>query len=77
MTENIYVLISSNISKDDSEDNEDDDKDSDDDDDEDDNGIADKDERKVVKQPHQSDPRIYTVLSDFKGEQDGDLSVQV
>lgn len=29
------------------------------------------------KRPIQSDSRIYTALSEFKGEQEGDLSVQV
>uniref|UniRef100_A0A8C9YCF0 Nephronophthisis 1 n=1 Tax=Sander lucioperca TaxID=283035 RepID=A0A8C9YCF0_SANLU len=38
---------------------------------------ADEDEKQAVKPPSQSDPHIYTALSDFKGEQEGDLSVQV
>uniref|UniRef100_A0A4W6EWL2 Nephronophthisis 1 n=1 Tax=Lates calcarifer TaxID=8187 RepID=A0A4W6EWL2_LATCA len=54
-----------------------DDDDDDDDADADNDGDEDKDERRAVKPPSMSDPRIYTVLSDFKGEQEGDLSVQV
>ncbi|XP_040906013.1 nephrocystin-1 [Toxotes jaculatrix] len=63
------------VSKEDSEDDDDEDSD-DDEDDEDDDGDEDEDEKQAVKPPSQSDPRIYTVLSDFKGEQEGDLSVQ-
>uniref|UniRef100_A0A3B3DHR8 Nephronophthisis 1 n=1 Tax=Oryzias melastigma TaxID=30732 RepID=A0A3B3DHR8_ORYME len=36
----------------------------------------DEEEKKALKPPSQSDLRIYTVLSDFKGEEEGDLSVQ-
>ncbi|XP_034537223.1 nephrocystin-1 [Notolabrus celidotus] len=53
-------------------DSEDDDEDSSDDDDDDD----DDEEKEAGKPPTQSEPRLYTVLSDFKGEQEGDLSVQ-
>uniref|UniRef100_A0A3B4FTL9 Nephrocystin 1 n=1 Tax=Pundamilia nyererei TaxID=303518 RepID=A0A3B4FTL9_9CICH len=42
---------------------------------ENDNNIA-GDERRDLKPPSQSDARIYMVLSDFKGEQEGDLSVR-
>ncbi|XP_041644770.1 nephrocystin-1 isoform X3 [Cheilinus undulatus] len=35
-----------------------------------------EDEKEAGKPPAQSEPRLYTVLSDFKGEQEGDLSVQ-
>ncbi|XP_071370301.1 nephrocystin-1, partial [Centroberyx affinis] len=60
-------------SKEDSEEDEDDDDDDSDDVDDDGN---DEDEKRAVKPPSQSDPRIYTALSDFRGEQEGDLSVQ-
>ncbi|KAM9345408.1 nephrocystin-1 [Symphorus nematophorus] len=60
-----------NVSKEDSEDEDDDDEDSTDDDVDDD-----EDEKQALKPPSQSGPRIYTVLSDFKGEQEGDLTVQ-
>uniref|UniRef100_A0A3P8RKS8 Nephronophthisis 1 n=1 Tax=Amphiprion percula TaxID=161767 RepID=A0A3P8RKS8_AMPPE len=63
-------------SAEDSEDGTDEDDDSDDDDDGDTDGNDGEDEKRAVKPPSQSDPRIYTVLSDFKGEQEGDLSVQ-
>lgn len=66
-----HVLIYSNVSQEDSVD-EDDDEDSSDDD-----SVEDEDERKAVKPPPQSDSRIYTALSDFSGEQEGDLSVRV
>lgn len=65
-------MIHSDVSKEDSEDDDDDDEDSNDDD-----ADNDEDERRAVKPPSQSGHRIYTVLSDFKGEQEGDLSVQV
>uniref|UniRef100_A0A3Q4MND3 Nephronophthisis 1 n=1 Tax=Neolamprologus brichardi TaxID=32507 RepID=A0A3Q4MND3_NEOBR len=42
---------------------------------ENDNNIG-GDERRDLKPPSQSDARIYMVLSDFKGEQEGDLSVR-
>ncbi|XP_034754745.1 nephrocystin-1 isoform X3 [Etheostoma cragini] len=65
---------------DDDDDDEDEDEDEDDDDDKDStdreaNGAS-KDEKQAVKPPWRSDPHIYTALSDFKGEQEGDLSVQ-
>lgn len=63
-------MIHSDVSKEDSED--DDDEDSNDDD-----VDNDEDEKPAVRTPSQSDHRIYTALSDFKGEQEGDLSVQV
>ncbi|XP_069000392.1 nephrocystin-1 isoform X2 [Embiotoca jacksoni] len=59
----------------DSEDSEDS-EDEDDDEDSNDDDVDDGDERKAVKPPSHSDLRIYTVLSDFRGEQEGDLSVQ-
>ncbi|XP_051815805.1 nephrocystin-1 [Acanthochromis polyacanthus] len=62
-----------NVSKEDSDDGSDEDEDSDDDDD---GGTDGEDEDRAVKPPSQSDPRIYTVLSDFRGEQEGDLSVR-
>uniref|UniRef100_A0A3Q3W5S4 SH3 domain-containing protein n=1 Tax=Mola mola TaxID=94237 RepID=A0A3Q3W5S4_MOLML len=55
-------------------------EDSEDEDDEDSNdNDADSDEvvKRASKPPFQSVPRIYTVLSEFRGEQEGDLSVQV
>lgn len=69
-----------NVSKEHSEDSveEDDDDDEEDDSDEEDvenDSSDDEDERRDVKPPSQSDARIYVVLSDFKGEQEGDLSV--
>lgn len=63
--------------KDVDEDSEDDDDD-DDDDEKDDDKDSDFDQVTSDKKlPSQSDRRFYTVLSEFKGEQDGDLSVQV
>uniref|UniRef100_A0A3Q3BCS3 Nephronophthisis 1 n=1 Tax=Kryptolebias marmoratus TaxID=37003 RepID=A0A3Q3BCS3_KRYMA len=69
----------SSVSKEDSEDGADgdSDKDTNDDDDDDDDeeeDTDDKDEDRAVKPPSQS--QLYMVLSDFKGEQEGDLSVQ-
>lgn len=69
-------MIHSDVSKEDSEDDDDDDDD-DDEDTNDDDGDSDEDAKQALKPPSQSGPRIYTVLSDFKGEQEGDLSVQV
>ncbi|XP_067466719.1 nephrocystin-1 isoform X2 [Thunnus thynnus] len=66
-------------SEDDSDEDDDDDDDNDDDDDDDDDNDDDddhEDEKQALKPPSQSDPRIYTALSDFRGEQEGDLSVQ-
>lgn len=76
-----YSLVHSNVSKEDSENSaeEDDDEDSNDNEEEhveNDNNTG-GDERRDLKPPSQSDARIYMVLSDFKGEQEGDLSVQV
>nr|XP_046258424.1 nephrocystin-1 [Scatophagus argus] len=61
-----------NVSKEESEDDDEEDDDEDSSDDADD----DEDEKRALKLPSQSSPRIYTVLSDFKGEQEGDLSVK-
>lgn len=65
----------------DSEDVDDSDDNEDSNDDEDDDIVSDghdgEDEKRAAKPPLQSDPHIYTVLSDFKAEQEGDLSVQV
>ncbi|XP_044069422.1 nephrocystin-1 [Siniperca chuatsi] len=58
------------VSKQDSEDDDDDEDSNDDDVD------SDEDEKRTAKPTSLSDPHIYTVLSDFKGEQEGDLSVQ-
>ncbi|XP_068590525.1 nephrocystin-1 [Cebidichthys violaceus] len=58
------------------EDNEEDDEDEDSSSDDDDDDDEDEDEKPAVKPPSQSDPRVYTALSDFTGEQEGDLSVQ-
>ncbi|KAK2824540.1 hypothetical protein Q5P01_021715 [Channa striata] len=70
-----------NVSKEDSEDDDDDtddDEDSDDDDDDLDNDDSNEEaESKAAKPPLQSDSRIYTVLSDFKGEEKGEMSVQM
>ncbi|KAM9727656.1 nephrocystin-1 [Menidia menidia] len=56
---------------------EDDDQDNSEDDDDTDNGVGeDEDGSKAAMLLSQSDPQIYKVLSDFKGEQEGDLSVQ-
>ncbi|XP_019945284.2 nephrocystin-1 [Paralichthys olivaceus] len=58
-------------------DNDDDGKESNsDDDDDDDDSDEDEDEKQAVKPPSQSDSRNYKVLSDFQGEEEGDLSVQ-
>ncbi|XP_078129720.1 nephrocystin-1 isoform X2 [Sander vitreus] len=71
-----------NVSKEDSKEKDEDDEDEDDEDEVDEDSAddeadgADEDEKQAVKPPSQSDPRIYTALSDFKGEQEGDLSVQ-
>ena len=67
-----YALIHRDASK---EDSDDDDKDEDDDEDSSDEDTDDDDEveNQAVKTPSQ----MYTALSDFKGEQEGDLSVQV
>uniref|UniRef100_UPI0037E78EC8 nephrocystin-1 n=1 Tax=Semicossyphus pulcher TaxID=241346 RepID=UPI0037E78EC8 len=62
------------VSKEDSEDSDDDGEDSNDDDDDVDDD--DEDENGALKPPSRSEPHLYTVLSDFKGEQEGDLSVQ-
>lgn len=69
-------MIHSDVSKEDSEDDDDDDNNEDEDSNSDDVD-NDEDEKRAVKPPSQSGHRIYTVLSDFKGEQEGDLSVQV
>uniref|UniRef100_A0A671W7N7 Nephronophthisis 1 n=1 Tax=Sparus aurata TaxID=8175 RepID=A0A671W7N7_SPAAU len=61
----------------DGEDNEDDDDDDDEEESDDDNDDDDEEEKRALKPPSQSGPHVYTVLSDFKGEQEGDLSVQV
>uniref|UniRef100_A0A3Q0S2E8 Nephronophthisis 1 n=1 Tax=Amphilophus citrinellus TaxID=61819 RepID=A0A3Q0S2E8_AMPCI len=58
------------------EDDNDDDEDDSDEEDVENDSSDDEDERRDVKPPSQSDPRIYVVLSDFKGEQEGDLSVR-
>ncbi|XP_029925765.1 nephrocystin-1 [Myripristis murdjan] len=65
-------------SKTDSEEDDDDDDDDDDEDedDDDDDVDGDKDEKKAVKPTSQSAPGVYTVLSNFRGEQEGDLSVK-
>lgn len=62
--------------KEDSDDDDDEDDDDDDDDDDDSHGKDDGDGSTSKKPPSQSAPPIYTVLSDFKAEQEGDLSVQ-
>uniref|UniRef100_A0A672G967 Nephronophthisis 1 n=1 Tax=Salarias fasciatus TaxID=181472 RepID=A0A672G967_SALFA len=49
---------------------------SDDDSSEDDDDDDDEKEKRAVKPPSHSDQHIYTVLSDFKGEEEGDLSVR-
>lgn len=56
---------------------DDDDDDADDDEDDDDKDSDFEDVAGDKKPPPQSNCRIYTVLSEFKGEQEGDLSVQV
>uniref|UniRef100_A0A3Q0S2J7 Nephronophthisis 1 n=1 Tax=Amphilophus citrinellus TaxID=61819 RepID=A0A3Q0S2J7_AMPCI len=76
-----YFVIHSNVSKEHSEDSVEEDDNDDDEDDSDEEDVEndssdDEDERRDVKPPSQSDPRIYVVLSDFKGEQEGDLSVR-
>lgn len=73
-----HVSIHSDVSKEDGEDNEDDDDDDDEEEsDEDNDDDDDEEEKRALKPPSQSGPHVYTVLSDFKGEQEGDLSVQV
>ncbi|XP_062256922.1 nephrocystin-1 isoform X1 [Platichthys flesus] len=57
-------------------DNDDEDINSDDDDDDDDNSDEEEDEQRAGKPPSQSASPNYRVLSDFQGEQEGDLSVQ-
>lgn len=66
--------LDSNVSTEDSGDEDDEDSVEDEDEEDKDDEV---DEKLAVKPPSQSDPRIYKVLSDFQGEQDGDLSVQV
>lgn len=68
-----FYVTCSDVLKEDSEDDEDEDDEGSDDDDVD----TDEDKKHASKPPSQSGPRIYTVLSEFKGEQEGDLSVQV
>lgn len=65
----------SDVVKEDSED--DGDEDEDDEGSDGDDVDTDEDKKQALKPPSQSGPRIYTVLSEFKGEQEGDLSVQV
>ncbi|XP_041865417.1 nephrocystin-1 [Melanotaenia boesemani] len=63
--------------EDDVDDDDDDDEDSTDENDQIDNdGSNNEDGKRFAKPPSQSDLQTYTVLSDFIGEQDGDLSVQ-
>ncbi|KAF7670261.1 hypothetical protein LDENG_00027470 [Lucifuga dentata] len=63
-----------NTSKEGSNDDDDDSEEEEDDDDDDDD--VGNDEKQAVKPLSYSGPHIYTVLSDFRGEQEGDLSVQ-
>ncbi|MEQ2295405.1 hypothetical protein AMECASPLE_013949 [Ameca splendens] len=65
-----------NVSKGDTDNNSDDDNSDDFEEDINGDGKDDGDVRTSEKPPSQSAPQIYTVLSDFKAEQDGDLSVQ-
>ncbi|XP_029962009.1 nephrocystin-1 isoform X2 [Salarias fasciatus] len=60
----------------DDDDDDDDEESSDDDSSEDDDDDDDEKEKRAVKPPSHSDQHIYTVLSDFKGEEEGDLSVR-
>ncbi|KAF1375505.1 hypothetical protein PFLUV_G00220910 [Perca fluviatilis] len=64
-----------NVSKEEEKDDDDEDEVDEDSTDDEADG-ADEDEKQAVKPPSQSDPHIYTALSDFKGQQEGDLSVQ-
>uniref|UniRef100_A0A667ZYM0 Nephronophthisis 1 n=1 Tax=Myripristis murdjan TaxID=586833 RepID=A0A667ZYM0_9TELE len=77
--ERLNTLSLDDSSKTDSEEDDDDDDDDDDEDedDDDDDVDGDKDEKKAVKPTSQSAPGVYTVLSNFRGEQEGDLSVKV
>ncbi|XP_061601048.1 nephrocystin-1 isoform X2 [Cololabis saira] len=63
------------ISKEESQDSVDEDNDEDGTDDDDDD-YEDEERTSAVKPPSQSGPQIYTILCDFKGEQEGDLSVR-
>lgn len=73
------MSYSSDVSKDKSrrDANEEEGSSSGDNNEEDSDDDEDEEEKKALKPPSQSDLRIYTVLSDFKGEEEGDLSVQV
>lgn len=51
--------------------------DEEDDDVDNDGSSDDEEERRTAKPPLHPDPHICTVLSDFKAQQEGDLSVQV
>lgn len=68
-----FYVTCSDVLKEDSEDDGDEDDEGSDDDD----GDTDEDKKHASRPPSQSGPRVYTVLSEFKGEQEGDLSVQV
>lgn len=70
-----FYVTCSDVLKEDSED--DGDEDEDDEGSDDDDVDTDEDKKHASKPPSQSAPSIYTVLSEFKGEQEGDLSVQV
>lgn len=74
-TFSFYCFIHSIVSKDDSEDDVDGDSNKDSNDDDDDDDTDGEDEDRAVQLP--SHPQLYMVLSDFKGEQKGDLSIQV
>uniref|UniRef100_A0A3B5QGF7 Nephronophthisis 1 n=1 Tax=Xiphophorus maculatus TaxID=8083 RepID=A0A3B5QGF7_XIPMA len=65
-----------NVSTKDIDNNSDDDDDSDDNFEEDSDGKDEGDGSTPEKSPSQSAPQIYKVLSDFKAEQEGDLSVR-
>ncbi|XP_076016379.1 nephrocystin-1 [Genypterus blacodes] len=63
-------------SKEDSDSDDDEDGEEDDYDDDNDMDNEDEDEKQAVKVPSYLERHIYTALSDFKAEQEGDLSVQ-
>lgn len=72
-----HAFINSNVSNEDSDVDSDVDDDDDKDSESDDADDEDVDEKRAVKLPHLSNLHNYKVVSDFRGEEQGDLSVQV
>lgn len=71
------IFIHSDAQKEDVEDGAEDSDEDDSDEDTADKVDSPKDESQASTAPPQSEPCIYTVLSDFTGDQEGDLTVQV